>query len=177
LTSTQKPATARVLAYTAAVRRFVALVVTGASLVLILAPMAVGRPLTKPNPNSPARVEYQLPLERPRADAHVPSSGAKAANSHQAELFGVGVAARQKRPSSGHRSGVNGQDATAARKPAKPRRGDDALQRVSAAGVPRTASGSDGDFLIVLVALGVLVVGLASGVLLKRLLTERNGQP
>lgn len=141
----------------------------------VLAPVAAAQtpPASRPSPDSPAGVEYQLPLERARSEAGVPPSSAPGSTPPStsgqgdgtARLFGEGI--ERKRGAGGAKAtrADSGAPASQAGEPSAPQR-----RRV----VASVGSGDESDqALMVGIVAAVLAVGAAFGLGLRRALQTR----
>lgn len=149
-----------------------------AALALIVPAGAAAQERARPDPDSPAGVEYQLPLDRAREEASGPGPGAKdaprspgeGAESGASPLFGEGISpAGGEQPDSGSADdGTRGGGPDGDRADSGVGAGSGADEAQPALAQTSAEASGSGGATIALIALGVLLVGGLAGLGLRR---------
>lgn len=130
---------------------------------LCLPALATGQERARPDPDSPAGVEYQLPLDQAREDAAGEGAGEGKRGRGESKpppLFGSGVTETQSPPAAGSSNGSA--SAAGERSSGEARAGER-----RAAAIPATSEGGPGAS-VSLIAAAVLIVGGVLGLGMRR---------
>ena len=135
---------------------------------LWLPAVAAGQESPRLDPDSPAGVEYQLPLDRAREDAAGEGKG-KSGEGKSPPLFGSGVTEPEAKPPTASGASSDGSGSAAGE-----RSPGEAPARKTAKTVPATSEGGAGAS-VSLIAAAVLIVGGALGLGMRRVMGRSRG--